>query len=226
MATNFIGEHLLPGQAGSFMLILAFFTAFFSTVYYSFAVNGEKSWSVRLQRVARWVYYIHLSTLVVAAGLLYLLIVKHYYEYAYVWQYSSNALAVKYIISCFWAGQEGSFLIWALFQALLGLVVLRWFRSWESPVMAVVSLSQTFLTSLLLGINIFGLKLGSSPFALLRETMANAGEVFFQDPNYLKQLTDGQGLNPLLENVWMVTHPPVLFLGYAASLFPFAFAIA
>jgi len=226
MATNFIGEHLLPGQTGSFMLILAFFTALFSTVYYGVAVNGEKSWSARLQKVARWVYYIHLSTLIIAAGLLYLLIVKHYYEYAYVWQYSSNALAAKYIISCFWAGQEGSLLIWALFQAILGMVVLRWFRSWESPVMAVVSLSQTFLTSLLLGINIFGLKLGSSPFALLRETMANAGEVFFQDPNYLKQITDGQGLNPLLENVWMVTHPPVLFLGYAASLFPFAFAVA
>jgi len=226
MAINFVGEHLLPGQTGNFMLLLAFFTALFSAIYYAMAVNEQKSWALRLQRVARWVFLIHIFTLIFAVGLLYDLIINRYYEYAYVWQYSSNALPLKYIISCFWAGQEGGFLIWAFFQALLGLVVIRYFRRWESPVMAVVSLSQTFLTSALLGIHIFGLKIGGSPFALMRDTMANAGDVFFQDPNYLKQITDGQGLNPLLENVWMVTHPPLLFLGYAASLFPFAFAVA
>jgi cytochrome c-type biogenesis protein CcmF len=38
--------------------------------------------------------------------------------------------------------------------------------------------------------------------------------------------SDGQGLNPLLQNPWMTIHPPIMFLGYAATAVPFAFAIA
>ena len=61
---------------------------------------------------------------------------------------------------------------------------------------------------------------------LLREKSANVGVEFFSDPNYLGQILDGNGINPLLENIWMVTHPPLLFLGYSAALIPFAYAIA
>ena len=38
--------------------------------------------------------------------------------------------------------------------------------------------------------------------------------------------SDGQGLNPLLQNPWMTIHPPIMFLGYAATAVPFAFAMA
>ena len=38
--------------------------------------------------------------------------------------------------------------------------------------------------------------------------------------------TDGTGLNPLLQNYWMTIHPPTLFLGFASTVVPFAFAIA
>jgi len=75
-------------------------------------------------------------------------------------------------------------------------------------------------------LNFAGLQLGSNPFDLLRLVDVNASEPFFRNPNYLSQITDGNGLNPLLENPWMVIHPPMLFMGYAAALFPFAFAFA
>ncbi|HMJ46299.1 MAG TPA: cytochrome c biogenesis protein CcsA, partial [Ferruginibacter sp.] len=44
--------------------------------------------------------------------------------------------------------------------------------------------------------------------------------------NYLTFIKDGMGLNVLLRNYWMVIHPPVLFLGFASTIIPFAFAYA
>jgi cytochrome c-type biogenesis protein CcmF len=82
---------------------------------------------------------------------------------------------------------------------------------------------QLFLTSMILGVVIGSFKIGSSPFILLRDFMADA-PVFKLNPNFIPQ--DGTGLNPLLQNYWMVIHPPTLFLGFAAALVPFAFAIA
>ena len=81
---------------------------------------------------------------------------------------------------------------------------------------------------MLLGIKLFGFKIGSSPFILIRETltMESMKDTIFQFPDYVKHLTDGNGLNPLLENIWMTIHPPILFIGYALALVPFAYAIA
>ncbi len=66
-------------------------------------------------------------------------------------------------------------------------------------------------------------KIGSSPFILLKEAMPNA-PIFAQDQTFVP--TNGNGLNPLLQNYWMVIHPPVLFLGFASSIIPFAYAVA
>ena len=47
----------------------------------------------------------------------------------------------------------------------------------------------------------------------------------FQNPDYVS-LIKGNGLNPLLQNYWMTIHPPILFLGFASTLVPFAYAMA
>jgi cytochrome c-type biogenesis protein CcmF len=73
------------------------------------------------------------------------------------------------------------------------------------------------------GISFLGLKIGSNPFVLLRNEVP--GEIFSR-PEYLSMVRDGNDLNPLLQNYWMVIHPPVLFLGFASTLIPFAFAIS
>jgi cytochrome c-type biogenesis protein CcmF len=96
----------------------------------------------------------------------------------------------------------------------------------ESYIMPVVAIGQFFLTTMVWGVKIGNFILGQSPFILMREMPENAGVGFFKDPNYLAQIADGNGINPLLENVWMVTHPPLLFLGYSAALIPFAYVIA
>ena len=97
--------------------------------------------------------------------------------------------------------------------------------------MTVVSFVQFFLATMLLGVSFFGLKAGSNPFMLLRNSGVLDNAPAFYDMNgamrqdYLSMIRDGNDLNPLLQNYWMVIHPPVLFLGFASTIIPFAFAI-
>src|SRR5690606_17370021 len=107
--------------------------------------------------------------------------------------------------------------------AVLALVVVARGKSWESPVMTTIMLCQTVLASMLIGIEVVGERVGSSPFILLRQALEAP---IFSNPNYLSMIADGNGLNPLLQNYWMVIHPPTLFLGFASMVVPFAYGIA
>jgi cytochrome c-type biogenesis protein CcmF len=179
--------------------------------------------------LARWTFYIHGLAVFGVGASLYYIIYNHYFEYHYAWSHSSLALPVQYMISCFWEGQEGSFLLWLFWDAVLGAIVISTSRGsaakqWEAPMMTVFALVQAFLASMILGV-VFGdtFKLGSSPFLLLTEAMPDA-PIFTADPTFVPK--DGNGLNPLLQNYWMVIHPPTLFLGFALTLVPFAYCIA
>lgn len=227
MNIQYIGEHLVPGQVGRIFIWVAFFTAVTAMILYLISARKEEKGEMPVFRpVARGLFMIHTFSLVMVAAILYYLIFNHYFEYTYVWQYSSTTLPLKYIISCFWAGQEGSFLIWAVFQAFLGVVIIFISRHWENRVMSIVALSQFFMTSMMLGIQFFSIKIGGNPFNLLRDTFGATPNSIFEHPDYLSMLGDGNGLNPLLENIWMTIHPPVLFLGYALSLIPFSYAVS
>lgn len=226
MNIHYLEEHLFPGILGKFFVWISFFAAIIATIFFILSFFSKRFDNKSYLSGARGFYILHTLSLVGVAVVLYYLIFKHYFEYSYVWQYSSRMLPVKYIISCFWAGQEGSFLVWAIGQALTGIILLFIARDWEKPVMTVVALSQVFVTSMLLGINFLGIRIGASPFILLRETVETISGTIFTQPNYLSILKDGNGLNPLLENIWMTIHPPILFLGYALALVPFAYAIA
>ena len=223
---NFIGEHLLYGLLGKSFIWLSFAASLISTAMFLFYFSRKENPLKLIRGIARSFYILHVASLLAVIGVLYILIFNHYFEYSYVWQYSSKTLAIKYIVSCFWAGQEGSFLIWGICQAIIGLFLIRRAGDWESPVMGIVSLSQVFVTSMLLGVSVFSYKIGSNPFTLLRETYAGQPGTIFAQPDYLQYINDGNGLNPLLENIWMTIHPPILFIGYALALIPFAYAIA
>lgn len=232
MDIQFYGETLLPGKVGQFFIVLAFAASLFSTIAYFFATKNkdlaDKSWT-NLGRIG---FYVNIVSIIGIGTTLFYLILNHYYEYNYVYQHSSKSLPVYYIISAFWEGQEGSFWLWAFWQSVLGAILIWKAKTWENGVMTVIAFSQVFLTSMLLGVEIFGQRVGSSPFILLREArnLKEFAPVVFADPenykNYLKFITDGKGLNPLLQNYWMVIHPPTLFLGFASMIVPFAYAIA
>jgi cytochrome c-type biogenesis protein CcmF len=146
----------------------------------------------------------------------------------YAYKHAAKELESKFLLACIWEGQEGSFLLWTIWHGILGLFIIARNKTalldgWEAPVMTVLSFAQFFLGLMILGIYIFDIRIGSSPFTLTRNEIA--GPIFSQS-NYLSFLTDGVGLNVLLRNYWMVIHPPVLFLGFASTIIPFAFAYA
>lgn len=222
MDTVFVGETLWPGQLGQLFVVLSFGAALMSTfAYYFDTINDKADGSWRI--IGRAAYAVNLLAVIGIGVCLYYIIYNHLFEYHYAWAHSSKSLPVYYIISSFWEGQEGSFWLWTFWQAILGLVLVFRSKTWESPVMTVVMLSQTFLASMLIGVEILGARVGSSPFILLRDAMEAP---IFARGDYLSLIDDGNGLNPLLQNYWMVIHPPTLFLGFASMIVPFAFAIA
>ncbi|MCF8430102.1 MAG: cytochrome c biogenesis protein CcsA, partial [Bacteroidia bacterium] len=218
----FGGEHLWIGNIGRIAVIFSFITAILSAITFYFAEKNplEKYWA----KTAKLSFYIHTASVLSIVGSLFYIIYSHYFEYHYAWQHSSRDLPVHFMISCFWEGQEGSFLLWIFWQMVIGWLIIATAKNWTNPVMFVVMLSQIALTSMLLGIKFWGLKFGSSPFELLRNIMTNAP--IFKMPDYLSKVKDGNGLNPLLQNYWMVIHPPTLFFGFATTVVPFAYAIA
>ena len=155
-----------------------------------------------------------------AIALLYLLIFCHRYEFEYVWKHLNDAMPFGFMLSSFWGGQEGGFLIWMSWMLVLALVFLR--RNpgrLEAPVMAVHGGVLTGLSSMLLGLYFGDFQFGLDPFLLLREAPQNAGLPWTFNPDYLAlipQFADGQGLNPLLQNYWMVIHPPPYSSGLPA----------
>jgi len=221
------GEHLLPGQFGHFFTILSLVAALVATVaYYKSAQailpDEQQSW----KKIARIAFGANVASLVAIFALLLYIISNHYFEYFYAWNHSNKTLDPKYLLSCIWEGQEGGFLLWSLWQGLLGLILMRTAKTWEAPVLTVISFAQFTLATMLLGVYIFGVKIGLNPFLLVREQFQEAP--LFRSPNYLSApaMQDGQGLNQLLQNYWMVIHPPVLFLGFASTVVPFGYALA
>lgn len=219
--------HLAVGKFGHLFVIIAFVSALVATYGY---VKSEFSASLEERRgywrkTARTFFFIHAGAVIGVVSCLYWIILNHYFEYNYAWSNSSRSMPLGYVISSFWQNQEGSFLLWIFWNMLLGLILIATTKLWEAPVMAVFAMVQAFLMSMILGVIIPGidLKIGSTPFLLLREAMPDLA-VWKMQPDFVP--TDGNGLNPLLQNYWMVIHPPTLFLGFSATLIPFSFAIA
>jgi len=249
---EYINENLAPGNIGYFFVVLSFGAALFSLIAYFFHNRDKRTLTWR--NLGRTSFFIHGISVLGIFAVLFYLIKTHQYQYNYVWEHSSDELQPKYIIACFWGGSEGSFLLWAFWQMVLGCVLIFTAKKWEAPVMIIIAMSQTFLASMLLGLHfhIFNqaLQIGVSPFELLRQAFAKQGLPLFNDTEMhnalgglIKSVTKvngrtivdysaalkqvgGQGLNALLQNYWMVIHPPVLFLGFASTIVPFAFAMA
>ncbi|MBT9393542.1 cytochrome c biogenesis protein CcsA [Hymenobacter sp. NST-14] len=213
------------GNAGHLSVIVAFVAASVAAYSYYMAARGralgdtDAAWL----RIGRGAFLVHAVAVISVIACLFGIIHGHRYEYYYAWSHSSNHLPVYYMISCFWEGQEGSFLLWIFWHVCLGLILLRASKRWEAPVMTVFAGVQLFLTSMILGVVLGDLKIGSSPFILLRDFMPDL-PVWKTNPNFVPE--DGTGLNALLQNYWMVIHPPTLFLGFALTLVPFAYAVA
>ena len=151
--------------------------------------------------LARALYGAYATCVIVASAILMTLLLQHRFDVAYVNSYSSTDLPFHFLLSTFWAGQEGSFLLWCFWGAVIGFFVWRSAKEQEAPVMIVYL--ATFL-------GLIAILCKQSPYKLLPPPAP----------------VDGVGLNPLLQDPWMVIHPPVMFIGFASLSVPFSFAIA
>ena len=221
---QYIGEALIYKQLGHFAITLGFVTSLLAVAGYFFATQKRDlpeyvSW----RRIGRASFVLHALSVFTIMGAIFMAMINKRFEYQYVWSHVSEDLPFRYIFSAFWEGQEGSFLLWMFWHVVLGLVLLWRAKKWEAPVLTVISLVQAFILSMILGIYITdSVKIGSNPLLLLRDTMDIP---LFNNADYVSQI-QGNGLNPLLQNYWMTIHPPTLFLGFASTVVPFAYAIA
>src|SRR6266540_5261607 len=144
-----------------------------------------------------------LGTSAVASVVLLAALLRHDFSFTYVADHTSTRLPTAYTVSAFWGGQEGSLLLWLLVLCAYGAAAVLLNRrrapdivAWSVPVLGGVA---TFFAFLLVAV--------ASPFA----TQAAPAE--------------GAGLNPSLQNPYMLAHPPLLYLGYVGLTVPFAFGI-
>ncbi|MBW2216909.1 MAG: cytochrome c biogenesis protein CcsA [Deltaproteobacteria bacterium] len=183
---------------GEIIIWLALIGIFASSLFY--LLLNFKEENERIQMAARLSFIGFAVFVTIASMLLMHYILNHDFRYSYVARYSSRTLPLEYLVSSFWAGQEGSFLLWVLLGAWLGLLLVFKAKELEPQVMLVYNLNNIFLTILLIK---------QSPFE----------QLVFAPP-------DGNGLNMLLQDPWMVIHPPIVFVGYAAFAIPFAYGVA
>jgi cytochrome c-type biogenesis protein CcmF len=131
---------------GYLVLVLALLSGLFSAFH--FLKSGYAY--PKTARIAKSLYY--LMVLFVSAATIYLfyLFLSHRFEFSYVYGYSSTDLPFFYLLSSFWAGQEGTFLLWLFFGVWLGVFLLRKEDEFESHTMFFYLVVQIFLLILLL----------------------------------------------------------------------------
>lgn len=195
---------------GKIIIILTTISWFLSFLFFLFS---EKYKNEKFSKFVKFSFFISISGIVLASLFLMFNIFSHNFTLTYVWSYSSRNLPFLLLLSSFYAGQEGSFLLWALWMSLVGLMLYFYLKKHQLDMLPLSFFSLiVFFISIIL---IF-----KSPFANLWES--------FPDGNIPKDFIpqDGRGLNPILENYWIAIHPPVLFLGYSLLAIPFVLYIS
>jgi len=107
------------GNFGHLTTLVAFVSALVTAFAYSQYFSANELEKASWQRFSRVSFYIHaLSTSLIAVSL-FEIIYNQRYEYFYAYSHSSKALPVHYMISSFWEGQEGAFILWAFWNVVL-----------------------------------------------------------------------------------------------------------
>jgi len=188
---------------GAIALLLSYLLAA-ATAFLGIVGNARKN--PRMVSASVWGMYGFFAMIAVTSALLVYAFLTHDYTIKYVAATSDTSMTTAYKITAFWGALDGSLLFWVLVLAGFSTVAImtnaRRHRDMIGFVVGTIMVVQLFFLTLLI--------FDKDPFA-----------TFLTSPP-----ADGQGLNPLLQNYWMVIHPPSLYIGFVAATIPFAFAIA
>jgi cytochrome c-type biogenesis protein CcmF len=188
---------------GSFLLLLAFVVA---SGALSASLVGARRRQTALIEGGIGLYHVVTALMLVGSAVMIHAFVTGDYQIKYVQHYSNSAQPLFYKLASYWGGLDGSIMFWTTLLAIFGSVAVyvnrqrhRVLIPWVIVTLAVVEMFFLFL-----------MVMHHNPF----------------DTFLTSQPTDGQGLNPLLQNYYMAIHPPMLYLGFTGMAIPFAFGIA
>jgi len=156
-------------------------------------------------QVGRRAFYAATTMVLLAAVVLEAALLTHDFSLVYVAEHTDLSTPTALVVAGFYGGQEGSLLYWTLILGLLGSASLVASASLGGRVAAYA----TGILAAILSFFLFVLAVVASPFELLAITPP-----------------DGLGLNPVLRDMGMLIHPPVVLAGFAAFAIPFSFACA
>jgi cytochrome c-type biogenesis protein CcmF len=187
---------------GTITLLVAYLIGAWSAAA---GIAGNARKSRRLVASSVYGLYAFGALVGLASALMIYAFITHDFSIKYVAATSDVNMSIWYKVTAFWGGLDGSLLFWVLVLGLFSVVAIavnaKRHRDMIGYVVATIMIVQVFFLSLLI--------FHKNPFTTFLTTPPN----------------DGQGLNPLLQNYWMVIHPPVLYIGFVSATIPFAFGI-
>ncbi|NOT27109.1 MAG: cytochrome c biogenesis protein CcsA [Acidobacteria bacterium] len=188
---------------GSYLLLAAFVVCAYAMAA---SVAGARRRSQRLIESGVGAFYLVAAIMSVASSVIVYAFVAGDYSIKYVQRYSDSVQPLFFKITSYWGGLDGSIMFWVFLLSLFGSAAVYVNRERQRELIpyavAVISVVQMFFLFLMI--------IHNNPF----ET-------------YLTERpTDGTGLNPLLQNFYMVIHPPTMYTGFVGLTIPYAFGMA
>ena len=188
-------------ELGHFALVLAFAIASVS------AVVGFAYWrdAGRVTGYLRQGAVLQFVLVAVAFGALIQTFVVSDFSLRLAYEHSHSTMPLIYKITSVWGNHEGSMVLWVLILVGMGAAVAAFGRQLPGDLLGLVLATQSLLVAAFAGFTIFT----SNPFARLAEAPF-----------------EGRDLNPVLQDIGLAIHPPLLYAGYVGFSVCFAFAIA
>ena len=188
---------------GSFTLLVAFVACSYAA---AISVAGARRRAPRLIESGISAFYLVTALMLLASAIIVHAFVTEDYSIRYIDHYSDSAQPLFFKITAYWGGLDGSIMFWVTLLSIFGTAAVYSNRERQRElipyVVAVIAAVQMFF--------LFVMIVHTNPFA-----------------TYLTETpVDGRGLNPLLQNFYMVIHPPSLYTGFVGMTIPFAFAMA
>ncbi len=188
---------------GSYLLLAAFVVCAYATAA---SVAGARRRSRALVESGIGAFYLVAAIMAAASAVIVYSFVTGDFSIKYVAHYSDSVQPLFFRLTSYWGGLDGSIMFWVFMLSLFGSAAVYVNRERHRElipyVVAVISIVEMFFLMLMVVHN--------NPFS-----------------TFLTQVpADGQGLNPLLQNFYMVIHPPTMYLGFVGLTIPYAFGMA
>jgi cytochrome c-type biogenesis protein CcmF len=188
---------------GSALLLCVMLAASYT---FAVALTAGSNGKLRTLQAARTGAFGTVALIIVAVLCLAYAFVSHDFRLRYVSHYSDRSMSAAYLLTALWGGQDGSLLWWLfLLSVYIGACV-----AWLGNKYLVL---QPYIIATLMAVVVF--------FTILMTFAANPFATSIAGAR-----ADGEGLNPLLQNFYMIIHPPSLYTGFVGCSVPFAFAVA